>query len=401
MGAQPQPVAAIAAAAPAATATAPQPSSDQGTTSSGGADGGSTATGSTAPAAEAATTATPSTADAVPTDDAADDTSGDAGDGSDPLAGGGGTTLARVALIVVRGDAPARWATAAAGTPARTRAASGTTFTGLAVLPNAPLATGLALIAGQPSNPATRAGCTEPAPMTPGTTDAAGVTAGSGCDYPAETPSIPGAVARDGRTWKAYVGAASPTEAAAKLCQPSDAAAPLRAAAQRSPLGRLGDLTSSGACAAAATPLTSLAADLASDAPPAWLYIEVGDCGTDGCDEAERSARDTELDAALKALSAQAPPEGSAAAIVVGDGDVPDLEPAPSASYPASQADPEAPAAVLSGALLIGDGVQQDATDPLALDPFAIARTQATWLGLGAPGQAAADGTTALALPDA
>ncbi len=406
VGAQPQPVAAVAAAIPAAAAApaaaASSPASDTAadTTSSTA----SSAADTTAVTDTAASTAATG-ADTAPADsgDTADDPSGDAGDGSDPLAGGGsGTTLARVALITVHGDAPVQWATAPAGSAARKRAATGTTFTGLAALPGAPLATGLSMIAGQAANPATRAGCTAPSPVTPGTTNDQGVTTGTGCDYPAETPSLPGAVARDGRTWKAYVAATSQADAAAKLCRPADAAEPLRAYAQRSALGHLGDLTGSGACEAAAAPLSALAADLASDAPPAWLSIDVGDCGTDGCDAAEAAARDADLDAALAALAAAAPADGGkSATFVVSDGDVPGLAEAPAGSFPATGADADAPKAVITGALLIGDDVTKDSTDPLALDPFAIARTQATWLGLTAPGLAAAEGVTALALPGA
>jgi hypothetical protein len=402
VGAQPQPVGAMVAAAPLAAAPAARAAAttDAATDTTDAAAGAaaSAGDGATPAAADAATVATPTATQAPTTDaaDAADDASGDAGDGSDPLAGaGGGDTLARVALIVVHGDAPVRWATAAPGSPARTRAATGTTFTGLAVLPGAPLATGLALIAGQPSNPATRAGCASPTPVSPGTVDAAGVTAGVGCDYPAETPSLAGAVARDGRTWKAYASAGSPAEAAAQLCNPAGAAG-------RSALAHLGDLAASGACDAAAAPLSALATDLGSDAAPAWVYVEVGACGTDGCDDAEAKARDADLDAALAALAAHAPADGGkAVAIVVGDGDVAGLEAAPAGAYPPSSADPGAPAAVLSGALLVGDGVERGGTDPLALDPFAIARTQATWLGLSAPGLAAAEGVTALAVPGA
>ncbi len=389
----------MAAAAPASAAT-----TDSADDASSAADTTATTDAASTGATDTTAAATPAATDdtSAATDDTSDDTSGDAGDGTDPLAGGSGDTLARVALIVVHGDAPARWATAPAGSAARTRAASGTTFTGLAVLPGAPLATGMALIAGQPSNAATRAGCSTPTPLTPGTTDDAGVTAGAGCDYPAETPSLPGAVARDGRTWKAYVSAATPAEAAGRLCHPTDGDEALRPAAQRSALGHLTDLTTSGACDAAASPLSALATDLAADTAPAWVYAEVGGCGTDGCDDAETKARDADLDAALNALAQHAPADGGRSAVlIVGDGDVTGLEAAPAGSYPANPADPSAPGAVLSGALLIGDGVQQDATDPLALDPFAIARTQATWLGLGAPGLAAADGTTALALPSA
>jgi hypothetical protein len=134
------------------------------------------------------------------------------------------------------------------------------------------------------------------------------------------------------------------------------------------------------------------------------VYIEVGDCGTDGCDEAEAKARDAALDEVLATLSSTAAPDdGKSAALVVGDGDgdTTGLTPADAGTYPAAPGDPAAPAALTSGALLVGDDVKAGGTDPIAIDPFAIARTQATWLGLTAPGLGAADGESALALPGA
>jgi hypothetical protein len=401
------PVQAQGAAVPALFAAAPLPTTPDPTpapaTAPDAADPASdnTSDDTAAPAADATplTDATVPTATDVPADE--EGTAPD--DGSDPLAGSGATTLARAALIVVHGDAPARWPKAEAGSAARNRAARGTTFAGFSTLPAAPLATGLGLIAGQFSNPATRAGCSGPEPVTPGTTDADGITVGAGCDYPAETPSIPGAIARDGRSWKAYVAAATPAEAAAKLCHPTDGAGGAAASfAQRSPLAHLADLTSSGACDAGAAPLSDLAADLKSDAPPAWVYVEVGDCGATlgACDADAANRRDSDLDAALAVLTANEPADdGRAASIVVGDGDVADLEPAPAGAFPVNPADPAAPAAVATGALLIGDDVAKDKADALVLDPLAIARTQATWLGLTPPGASAADTVSPLAVP--
>lgn len=391
------------AAAPAAAAPAAATSAGDATdTSTGAAASAPTGDATTAAAAtsDPATTAATSAPAAAPVEESA--TEEPAGDGTDPLAGGG-TTLSRVALIVVQGDSPAAWPAAAPETPARRRAARGTTYTGLAVLPGAPLATSLALTTGQPANPATRAGCQTATPVTPGTTGADGLTAGTGCDFPATTPSLPGAIARDGRRWRAYAAASSAAEAAAALCRPYDAAATdeQRASAQRSALGHLADLTESGACEAAATPLDALAADLSGDDPPAWLSIQISPCGNDGCDPAESARRDAALDAALTTLASAAPADGGrTATFIVGDGDGAGLLPAPAGSYPTNPSDPEAPGAVLAGALLIGDGVTADRTDPIALDPYAIARTQAQWLGVAAPGLAAGAGVTALALPE-
>lgn len=395
---------ALAAAPPAAQAAASTStsaaSSAASTTAASTSSAPAAAATAAAPSSAAAPATAPAAADQTPQSETTDPA--DSGDGTDPLAGGG-STLSRVAMIVVQGAAPVQWPTAAAGSAERTRAALGTTYTSMAVLPRAPLATTLALTAGQPSNAASRGGCTAASPVTPGETGTDGVTTGTGCDYPATTPSIAGAVARDGRRWRAYAPAATSAEAAAALCRPYDAASTdaQRAAAQQSPLGHLGDLADSGACEAAAGPLESLATDLAGDDPPAWIYIQISPCGTDGCDATEAAARDTAVDATLKALAAAAPADGGrSATFVVGDGAVDGLAAAPAGGYPANSADPDAPGAVLAGALLIGDGVGKDATDAIALDPFALARTQADWLGVSPPGLAAGDGVTALARPE-
>lgn len=341
----------------------------------------------TAPAADAS----PTTGDDATDDDAA---AGDEGDGSDPLAGKG-DHLDRVALVVVHGDAPATWATAPVGSAARARADRGTTLTGLAAIPGAPLANALGLIAGQASNPATRAGCAEaPGPLAPGTLDDLGRVAGTGCDYPAGTPSLASAVAIDGRRWRAYAPV-DQAEAAGALCGTGATAGSAAAYAATSALRRLTDLTTSGACESAAAPLSALATDLKADDAPAWVLVEVGAAGAAGA--ADVATRERDLDAALATLR-----DGlgeQSAVLVVGDGTAPGLAPAPADALPASPSDPDAPAAVLSGALLLGPRVAAAATDPLPLNAYALARTQADWLGLDAPGWAKAEGVSGLAVP--
>lgn len=389
---------ALASAPPSGDAAAPPAATDE---PAGGAEVASPS--ATEPLATPAVADTPVTQPATADEDAPggagddDAAPGDEGDGSDPLAGSG-EHLDQVALVIVHGDAPVQWAKAPAGSAGRTRADRGTTFTGLATVPGAPLATALGLVAGQAPNPATRAGCVDAAaqPLAPGTLDDLGRAAGAGCDYPAGTPSLPTAVAVDGRRWRAYaqVGQA---EAAGALCGTGAPAGASAALAATSALRRLTDLTTSGACEAAAAPLSALATDLKADEPPAWLIVEVGACGAGACDAAAAADRERALDETLATLK-----DGlgeRSAVLVVGDGTAPGLEPAPAGALPPAPDDPTAPAAVLSGALLLGSGVDAAATDPLPLDPYAIARTQADWLGLEAPGWARAEGVTGLAVP--
>lgn len=389
----PAPVAATTAAADASSdAGGSDASADAATTDAAVSTDDPIATPAIA-AGDAATTDT-SGDEAATGDGGADDAAGEEGDGTDPLAGGE-ERLDQVALVVVHGDAPAAWATAPAGSTARTRADRGTTLTGVAAIPGAPLVNALGLVAGQASNPATRAGCAEaPGPLAPGTLDDLGRAAGTGCDYPAGTPSLPTAVAIDGRRWRAYAPVAS-SDAPAALCGTGSPTGTAAAYAASSPLRRLTDLTTSGACEAAAAPLSALAADLKADDAPAWLLIEVGTPGGSGDDDI--AARERDLDAALTTLR-----DGlgdRSAVIVVGDGAAAELAAAPTDALPASPADPDAPAPVLSGALLLGPAVAAKATDPLPLSAYALARTQADWLGLDPPGWARAEGVSGLAIP--
>ncbi|MBJ7471853.1 MAG: hypothetical protein JHD16_11160 [Solirubrobacteraceae bacterium] len=353
-----------------------------------------TETTATDPVAEPAATTADTSAE-----DTEEDAAGDSGDGSDPLASGS-DRLDQVALVIVHGDAPARWITAPAGSAAKARADRGTTFTGLAATPAAPLATGLELIAGQPPNSATRSTCVtgDNGPVTPGTLDEGGRVVGTGCVYPAGTSSLPTAVAVDGRRWRAYAPVEA-ADAASALCGTGTPTGAAAAFASTSALRRLEDLATSGACESAAAPLSALAGDLAADEPPAWILIEVGACGAGPCSPDAEAARERDLDAAIDVLLAEDGLGDRSAVLVVGDGNVAGLEPAATEGVVASPDDPNAPPPVVSGALLLGPGAATAATDPLAIDAFAIARTQADWLGLDAPGQAKADGVTGLAVP--
>lgn len=395
----------VATTIPAAAAPAPAQGAVAAATASGSAtdsDPGSTDAGTTeTPADPIATPAVAETTDTTETDTLTDTTDtddavGDEGDGSDPLAGNG-EHLEQVALVIVHNDAPARWATAPAGSAARARADLGTTFTGFATLPSAPLATELGVIAGQAPNPATRAGCSVDAgPLTPGTVDDLGRAAGTGCTYPAGTASLPGAVAVDGRRWKAYAPVPQ-TDASAALCGAGTPTGLAAAYAATSALRRLDDLWTSGACESAATSLTALKDDLAADEPPAWLVVELGACVATPCGADDATIRDRDLDDTLATLRGGL--AKSSAILVIGDGAVEGLEAAPADALPAAPDDPSAPAAVLTGALLLGTGVAEKATDPLPLNPYAIARTQADWLGLDAPGWARSEGVSGLAVP--
>ncbi len=230
------------------------------TTPSGADDASSASDAADTSDAAAASTATLAAAAAVPADASADagtpatdDTSGgddassgDAGDGSDPLAGGTGRHDPRARGTRRRARRRAGAVGDRAGRigrpPAGPRSARRSRTSPRSRTRRSPPASRSRRSA---VDPATRAGCTAPSPVTPGTVDDHGVVAGTGCDYPAGASSIAGAIARDGRTWKAYVPAATPQDAGARLCHPTDGDPATQAFAQRSPLGHLADLTGS------------------------------------------------------------------------------------------------------------------------------------------------------------
>jgi hypothetical protein len=67
------------------------------------------------------------------------------------------------------------------------------------------LANEVALLSGQGPNPDTAANCPQYADVSPGTPDADGQAAGTGCVYPAATKTLPDQLFAKGYTWKAYV----------------------------------------------------------------------------------------------------------------------------------------------------------------------------------------------------
>jgi hypothetical protein len=70
---------------------------------------------------------------------------------------------------------------------------------------NSELANGIALLSGQGPNPDTTGNCPQYTDVTPGTPDANGQAAGTGCVYPAATKTLPDQLFGAGLTWKAYV----------------------------------------------------------------------------------------------------------------------------------------------------------------------------------------------------
>jgi phosphatidylinositol-3-phosphatase len=125
------------------------------------------------------------------------------------------------------------------------------------------LANRIALLSGQGPTLQTVAGCPEYAPIAPGTLSAEGQVEGSGCGYPAATPTLPGQLAEKGLSWRAYVeGGGGCAE------EP-----------RRDPLLYFAALAEGPSCGEDAVGIERLGADLGSArTTPALSYIVPGPC---------------------------------------------------------------------------------------------------------------------------
>jgi hypothetical protein len=127
------------------------------------------------------------------------------------------------------------------------------------------LANQIALLSGQGPTPETAANCPTYTDIVPGTLSAAGQVEGTGCAYPAATPTLPGQLAEKKLKWKAYV---------------EDRVSPcVHEEGSRDPLVYFHALTDSPECAANDVGLDQLAPDLAVAAKtPALSYIVPNAC---------------------------------------------------------------------------------------------------------------------------
>ena len=131
------------------------------------------------------------------------------------------------------------------------------------------LANEVALLSGQGPTAETAAGCPTYADLLPGTLSATGQVEGSGCVYPAATPTLPAQLVEKKLTWKAYV---------------EDLAAPcVRAEGQRNPFVYFHSLTERPDCATSDVSLEQLPLDLkAASKTPALSYVVPNACHSGG-----------------------------------------------------------------------------------------------------------------------
>jgi hypothetical protein len=152
------------------------------------------------------------------------------------------------------------------------------------------LANQIALLSGQGPTPETATNCPTYTDIVPGTLSASGQVEGSGCVYPAATPTLPGQLAEKKLKWKAYVEDIGNGVAAG---QPTTCRHPALGAADSSPVPLPGDayvtwrnpfvffhsLTDSPECTTSDVSLDQLAPDLAvATKTPSLSYIVPSAC---------------------------------------------------------------------------------------------------------------------------
>ena len=156
------------------------------------------------------------------------------------------------------------------------------------------LANQIALLSGQGPTTETAANCPNYTDIAPGTTAVDGQVEGSGCVYPAATPTLPGQLVEKGMKWRAYVedignGAATGQPATCRhpaLGGPDSSPTPLPGDAYvtwRNPFVYFHSLTDGSECAENDVGLDRLATDLKSATKtPALSYIVPNACHDGG-----------------------------------------------------------------------------------------------------------------------
>jgi hypothetical protein len=151
------------------------------------------------------------------------------------------------------------------------------------------LANEIALIAGQGPTPQTVANCPMFTDIAPATVGAEGQVAGTGCVYPARTPSLAGELTAAGKSWKAYVegvGGGAPGEPATCRHPALGSADPDQLAVPgdpyvtwRNPFVYFHSLIDGSACSKGDVGLQQLAPDLKTAAgTPSLAYIVPDGC---------------------------------------------------------------------------------------------------------------------------
>ncbi len=155
------------------------------------------------------------------------------------------------------------------------------------------LANTIALVSGQGPTQQTEANCPDYTDITPGTTGADGQVLGSGCVYPASTPTLPEQLTAAKKTWRAYVEGIGPGQAQPACAHPTSGGAdPNQTAGPgepyvtwRDPFVYFHSIVDSSTCASDDVGLAQLAHDLKSaSTTPSLAYI-VPDACDDGSDQ--------------------------------------------------------------------------------------------------------------------
>jgi len=154
------------------------------------------------------------------------------------------------------------------------------------------LANQIALISGQGPTVETAANCSNYTDIVPGTISTTGQVEGSGCVYPAATPTLPGQLATKKMRWKAYVedignGAGAPTTCRhPTLGGPDGSQAPLPGDAYetwRNPFVYFHSMIDGNECAESDVGLGQLAPDLkVATSTPTLSYIVPNACHDGG-----------------------------------------------------------------------------------------------------------------------
>ena len=148
---------------------------------------------------------------------------------------------------------------------AQTLAAKGELLANYYAVTKGDLANQIALISGQGPTAETAIGCPNYTDVVPGTLSVTGQIEGSGCVYPAATPTLPGQLAEKKLKWKAYV------EGRVAPC--------LREEGSRDPLVYFRSLTDEPECTQNDVSLEQLAPDLkTATKTPALSYIVANAC---------------------------------------------------------------------------------------------------------------------------
>jgi hypothetical protein len=162
---------------------------------------------------------------------------------------------------------------------AQTLAAKGELLSNYYAVTKGELANQIALLSGQGPTAETAAGCPNYTDVVPGTLSLTGQVEGSGCVYPAATPTLPGQLAEKKLKWKAYV------EDLAESCA--------HAPESRDPFLYFHSVLDSPECAQNDVSLEQLAPDLkTATKTPALSYIVPNACHDGGelpCEEGQPS----------------------------------------------------------------------------------------------------------------